>query len=488
MRRRMPGLAGWLAITTSLLVTTAVVAVSVAGMRSLRGLADAQALTRVELAVAGAREALRQSADDLLTATRVLGERPTLQRLLGSSNPAALASYLARYCTGAALDACSAVSGGKLLTAVGDEVDWTKVLQSAGEQSQRFLVTGALADTSLLGAHSAVTGRDSVTVFALRRLDATFAKRLSERVGVEIRIEDFTSFHPGDGLLGVINSDALSRSAAVAARIEALDSYAASLPIAATTGETIALLQAILPRNDVMGPVARMERRIVLIAIVVAVLATIGGVLIGRRWIDGVQRLTDAAKRIGAGDLTASIPEERSAEIGVLASTMEEMRRNLVELTDEIRLRESQAQAVLGGIVEGVYAVDQKRRIRFLNPKAEKLLNISAADAFGRFCGDILKPAYNAEGRRPCEYACPILIAREAGAAEAIEQIEAVPGRSRRVVVTSAAGSEGIQVQVLRDETGTGSGATHSRHGSGKHLARISHTACCPACIDRVVA
>ncbi len=453
MRRRMPGLAGWLAITTGVLVTAAVVAVSVAGMRSLRDLADAQALTRVELAVAASREALRQSADDLLTATRVLSERPTLQRLLGSSNPAALASYLARYCEGASLGACSAVGDGKLLAAVGDEVDWTKVLQSAGEQSQRFLVTGALPGTSLIGAQSAVTGRENVTVFALRRIDTAYAKKLSERVGVEIRIEDFTSFHPGDGALGVINSDALSRSAPVAARIDALDAYAASLPVAAVTGETIALLQAILPHNDVMGPVARMERRMLLIALAVAVLATVSGVLVGRHWIDGVQRLTDAARRIGAGDLSASIPEERSGEIGVLASTMEEMRRNLIELTDEIRLRESQAQAVLGGIVEGVYAVDQKRRIRFLNPKAEKLLNISAADAFGRFCGDILKPAYNAEGRRPCEYACPIIKARDAGAAEAVEQIETVPGRSRRVVVTSAAGSGGIQVQVLRDET-----------------------------------
>lgn len=471
MRRRTPGLARWLAITTSVLVTAAVISVSVAGVRSLRDLAAAEALTRVELAVAAAREALRQSAEDLLIATRVLSERPTLHRLLGVSNPTALAPYLKRYCEGASLDACAAVGAGNLLAAVGDDVDWTKVLSGAVEQGQRFLVTGALKETALIGAQAAVTGRDGLTVVGLRRLDAGFASKLGDRIGLEIRIEDFATFRPGDGPLAVINSDAISRSAPVTARIDALDAYAASLPVAAATGETIALLQAILPRADVMGPVARMERRMLLIAIIVAVLATISGVLIGGYWTNGVRRLTEAAKRIGSGDLTASIPEESGAEIGVLSSTMEEMRRNLVALTDEIRLREAQAQAVLGGIVEGVFAVDKKRRVRFLNPQAEKLLNVTSAAAFGRFCGDILKPSPDAEGRTPCDHACPIVKARESGAAESMEQIAGTAGRTRRVVIASAAASDGIQVQVLRDETELEA----ARRTRDTVLANISH-------------
>jgi K+-sensing histidine kinase KdpD len=150
---------------------------------------------------------------------------------------------------------------------------------------------------------------------------------------------------------------------------------------------------------------------------------------------------------------------------------MEEMRRNLIGLTDEIRLREAQAQAVLGGIVEGVFAVDRKRRIRFLNAQAEKLLNVSAAAAFGRFCGDILKPAADASGRRPCVDACPIIKAREAGGAESVERIDDGKGGTRRVIVASAAASDGIQVQVLRDETELES----VRRTRDTVLANISH-------------
>ena len=50
------------------------------------------------------------------------------------------------------------------------------------------------------------------------------------------------------------------------------------------------------------------------------------------------------------------------------------MRRNLLDLTTTLRQSEAQAQAVLQGVVEGVYAVDAERRIRYLNPQAAKML------------------------------------------------------------------------------------------------------------------
>ena len=82
-----PGLAGRLAIATGLLVVLAVGAMSVFAIGALRRLADAEGLTRVELAVSSAREGMRQSTEDLLTAARILGERPALQRLLRGPVP-----------------------------------------------------------------------------------------------------------------------------------------------------------------------------------------------------------------------------------------------------------------------------------------------------------------------------------------------------------------------------------------------------------------
>jgi len=145
------------------------------------------------------------------------------------------------------------------------------------------------------------------------------------------------------------------------------------------------------------------------------------------------------------------------------------MRRNLLDLTTTLRQNEAQAQAVLQGVVEGVYAVDVDRRIRYLNPQAAKMLGATPEALIGQFCGDVLKPR-DVNGRRPCDFACPIYTARDDGKAQATEYLVAgdVP---RTVVITSAAPVGGLQVQVMRDETELEA----VRRARDTVLANISH-------------
>ncbi|MFU8896917.1 MAG: ATP-binding protein [Gammaproteobacteria bacterium] len=453
MQFRKPGLAGRLAIVTILLITLAVAAVSVFGIRTVERLAEAEALTRVELGLSTAREGLRQGIEETVVAVRVLSERPTLHRLLGMAVPEALPDYLARYCEGAAFDGCAVVRNGSRLATFGERIDWDLVLAAAAEQGDSFIVTGALPGLALYGARTTAVGHPEVMVVAVRAMDARFAARLSEHAGLAIELVDFVARGARGEPFELLDAGALARGEAVSAHLPALAVYGASQPVVSATGETVALLHASVPVDQVMRRVTRMTQRILVVAVSVGLLAIGATLLIGRYWIADIQRLTEAARRLGAGDLATAIPITGGREISVLATTMEEMRSNLVELTGELRQREAQAKAVLGGIVEGVYAVDHARRIRFLNPQAERLLQVDSAAAQGRFCGDVLKPARDKQGRRPCEHACPILQARREGAAQAVERLEIRPDRVRRVVLSSAAPSDGIQVQVLRDET-----------------------------------
>ncbi len=468
-----PGLAGRLAITTGLLVALAVAAMSIFSIAALRRLADAEGLTRVELAVSSAREGIRLSTEDLLTTARTLGERPALQRQLRGPVPETLQPFLVRYCESVALDACALVRGDDLIAATPGQIEWDLVLAAANEQGERFLITGAAPNLALSGARAGVEEHAGVTVIVLRNLDEQLAARLTERTGVPIQIVDYASFVPGEGPLAILNTDALSRGEIVAAYVDAIDSYAASLPFASTSGETIALLDARLPVAEVMAPASDMTRNIWFVAALIAALAMATSIFIGRYWISAVERLTDAAERLGSGDLAASIPIGGGKELTLLGTTMERMRSNLVELTADLRRSELEAKAVLGGIVEGVYSVDEDRRIRFLNPQAERLLGISAKEADGRFCGDVLKPALDAHGRRPCEHSCPIVEARRGGSGRALEQVAPTSADSpRRVVIASAPpAADGLQVQVLRDETELEA----ARRTRDTVLANISH-------------
>jgi signal transduction histidine kinase len=468
-----PGLAGRLALATALLVVLAVAAMSMFSIGALRRLADAEGLTRVELAVSSAREGMRQSTEDLLTAARILGERPALQRLLRGPVPETLQPFLARYCESVALDACALVRGERLLATTPGQIEWDLVLAGAAEQGERFLVTGAAPGVALSGAVAGVAEHGGIAVIVLRNLDERLAARLTERTGVPITITDYASFQPGEGPLAILNTDALSRGGTVASYVDELGSYAASLPIASPSGETIALLNAQLPVAEVMAPASDMTRNILFVAALIAALAMASSVFMGHYWISAVEGLTDAAERIGSGDLAASIPLGGGKELTLLGSTMERMRRNLVELTADLRRSELEAKAVLGGIVEGVYSVDEDRRIRFLNPQAERLLKVSADEAIGKFCGDVLKPALDAHGRRPCEHSCPIVEARRGGPGRALEQVAPFSADSpRRVVIASAPpAADGMQVQVLRDETELEA----ARRTRDTVLANISH-------------
>jgi len=184
-----------------------------------------------------------------------------------------------------------------------------------------------------------------------------------------------------------------------------------------------------------------------------------------------LRNLTDAATRLGQGDFSTSIPTHGPAEVGVLARTMEDMRRNLVDLTSTLRRRDVEAQAVLGGTSEGVYAVDKSRRLTYINPQGARMLGINAEDAIGRFCGDVLKPCLDANGIPPCDTHCPIVQARSNPSAQATERLRINDGTIKTTVITSAAPVDGLQVQVIRDETELEA----IRRARDSVLANISH-------------
>jgi len=109
------------------------------------------------------------------------------------------------------------------------------------------------------------------------------------------------------------------------------------------------------------------------------------------------------------------------------------------------------------------------RNIRYLNPQAARLLGVDAAEAIGRFCGDVLKPCLH-DGRRPCETACPILQARSDGSAQSTERVAPTEGNVARHHHQRCA-VDGLQVQVIRDETEL-EGVRRARDSV---LANISH-------------
>ncbi|MDP2324482.1 MAG: HAMP domain-containing protein, partial [Gammaproteobacteria bacterium] len=458
-----------------LLVILVIGGISWIAIDLLRDLADEQGLAQVQVAASSVREDIREIAEETLVASRTMAERPTLQRLWQEQRLRSLAAYLKRTCRTDGITGCALAAPGGTLIVAGKPLPWDDIVSATTEQGERLLVAPTASPEPLLGAAATVPAGSSAapaaTLILIRALDVEIATRLSKRAGMAVRLLNYNTFADEQAdHFTPLHTVALGNSQLTAARLEEPEMYASSYPLFASTGEAIGLIETRLPVTAVGSAVDALIRQLLLVALLLGVLAGVAGIVLGRWVANPVRALTAAASRLGHGDFSTSIPANGAAEVGSLARTMEDMRRSLVELTGTLRSREAEAEAVLDGIVEGVYAVDGERRIRYLNHRAAELLGISASAAVGQFCGDVLKPR-GENGVLPCERDCPILKARTQNSAQVTEHLATKAGTVRTTVITSSSMVEGLQVQVIRDETEL-EGVRRARDSI---LANISH-------------
>lgn len=460
-----------LAVTIGGLLLLAIVALAFGSVGLLEEQAEEQVLARVQLAGVSARDELRRNSEEALTTARLLAGRPTLLRLVDAGNPEQLDFFLRRFCETSRFEACAVVAGDAVLAAVGP-IRWDELSGPVAEQGERILAATPSAPDGVLGAAAELPARPGMRAVVLRYFDRRLAATLAERAGAEIRLVRLSDWlETVEPEFKELHAAAVANGKTMADRVEDAGFYASSTPVAAVTGEGVALIEARLPVATVQQAVDRFVTRLLVTAAVLAALALLASWLLARRIGAPLESLARAARTLGRGDFSTAIPASGTAEVAALARTMDDMRRNLIDLTTTLRSREAEAQALLQGVVEGVFAVDGDRRIRYLNRQAARMLGVDAAAAVGGFCGDVLRPCAADGGSRPCESACPIVAARETGKGQATELLQRADGSRRVVVVTSAVPVDGMQVQVMRDETELEA----VRRARDSILANISH-------------
>ncbi|HZI95241.1 MAG TPA: HAMP domain-containing protein, partial [Patescibacteria group bacterium] len=470
-----------------------------AATNRLERLSDEQALARVSLAGTGARERLERSIEEVATAGRLLAERPTLARIIATMKApetrqppdrTELATFLERFRATTRLTGCAVYLEGRLIAASGA----TSAPAAARTATRDAAALGTVPDCKAtlrrvvpgtLEIHSAcaVTAVPGAVVVTNLSLDAGTTGWIVAGVGIPARlIEREESLHREDDPRYDLRARCYANGAPVAQRLDVAGVYLGEVPLSDDTDRIVGVIETSLDIATITIPMLELVRSLLVVSTLVLGLVTLLSVLVARWLARPIESLTQASARIGGGDLDTPIPRATGAELGTLAAGMEEMRDRLLKLTGELRRRQSDAEAVLTGIAEGVFAVDRERKIRYLNPQAAGLLGVTTAQAIGRFCGDVLNPRGPGDVR-PCESHCPIVQARFGGQSRATEHLLVAGGRHRTVVITSSPSEAepvggrsgtltgGRQFQILRDETELES----TRRLRDVVLANISH-------------
>ncbi len=121
-----------------------------------------------------------------------------------------------------------------------------------------------------------------------------------------------------------------------------------------------------------------------MIGLVVVLLASWFGIYLARGITGPIKLLAEGTHAVAAGDLNYEIPAVRDDEIGHLVASFNQMTADLRASNTEIERRRRYIETLLSNVSAGVVALDRAGRITTINPCAERLLTLSAAEVMGR--------------------------------------------------------------------------------------------------------
>jgi two-component system phosphate regulon sensor histidine kinase PhoR len=98
-----------------------------------------------------------------------------------------------------------------------------------------------------------------------------------------------------------------------------------------------------------------------------------------------------AAGQLGAGNQTLRIRTTAQDEVGLLASTLNQITDQLQAKIDELSEDRTQLLAVLTSMVEGVMVLDYRGHVLQVNPALERMFGISRIEARGRPCTELFR-------------------------------------------------------------------------------------------------
>lgn len=149
-------------------------------------------------------------------------------------------------------------------------------------------------------------------------------------------------------------------------------------------GELRGYARTALSLTLVQDKLAGLRTAVALGALIAVVVAMAVGLLVAGRVIAPLASITAAAESIAGGDYQRRVGSTSTDEIGQLASAFNRMAAELEKRLQTITEDRSKLLTILGGMVEGVVAVDSERTVVHLNTAAGRILGVPAAESIGK--------------------------------------------------------------------------------------------------------
>lgn len=163
-----------------------------------------------------------------------------------------------------------------------------------------------------------------------------------------------------------------------------------AVPITANS-EVVGIARVALPLGRVQKSVNILVISIALSMALATLLVGLAAAIIARRVAHPIRQLTQAARRIAAGELKQKIPILATDESGQLAKAFNEMSSSLKVMVTKISEERSKLAHILSNITDGLIMTDAEGRVTLINQAAERLFNIEEAKAVGQHLIEVVR-------------------------------------------------------------------------------------------------
>jgi two-component system, OmpR family, phosphate regulon sensor histidine kinase PhoR len=151
-----------------------------------------------------------------------------------------------------------------------------------------------------------------------------------------------------------------------------------------SAGSVRGVLRVSLPTANIETQLAALRQLLINWAAAVIGALLLATYIIARNVVQPVVALRDTATAIAAGDYAQRAFVPSNDELGQLGEALNRLSSELGSQLTELRRSGQRQSTVLGGMVEGVVAVDERQRVLFANTAAGKLFDFLPPKAEGR--------------------------------------------------------------------------------------------------------
>ena len=130
------------------------------------------------------------------------------------------------------------------------------------------------------------------------------------------------------------------------------------------------------PISSAYAGVARLNRYIFYVTIGSSCIVVLIAWGAAQRIATPILKVAQAARSVGQGEFDNEITVDSDDEVGVLAEEFNVMRRNLKNAVDRLTQEEKKLTAIVDNLGEGLIVVEPSGRVLYVNPVAERLLNL----------------------------------------------------------------------------------------------------------------